>query len=371
MIDELDLLKSHYDDLPGPSSEAVARARSLLAVEAAGTPAEPSRHAFRSGDSGRGRPLRMGGAPRGRFALRGAVVVGLAAAMTAGVITLWGGAGGVPPASAAELLRNAAAASAATSAPGPGQFTYVDRLDRDWALGIKPGGVYQEHSQEVRREVWIPADDPGRALARSTFGASVPDVDDPSSAREEGTVEYQRAGQCHMDVLRLPARDVASLPTDPDQLLAQVRREADVLIRSDKSDQSTEDMTVRMVERTTITKLFQLAETPLAGARTRATVFEALSRLPRTTVVSDRTDLAGRPGVGVSIPYQGPDGWERQELIFDPKTYAFLGWNMWVPFKQPGGQAKETMIGGTAVLDIKVVDTMPEVPKDAKAPMLC
>ncbi|MEU6719104.1 CU044_5270 family protein [Nonomuraea sp. NPDC046802] len=374
MIDELDLLKSHYDDLPRPSAEAVARARSLLAAEAAGAPAEPSRDAFRSGDSGRGRPLRMGGAPRrllrGRFALRGAVVVGLAAAMTAGAITWWGDTGAAPPASAAELLRNAAA-SAVTAAPGPGQFTYVDRLDYDWAQVILHGPVLKERAQEVRREVWLPAGDPGKALARSTFAAPDPDAGDPGFGRPAGTVEYQRAGQCQMDVLHLPVSNFASLPADPDQLLAQVRRDAEAVVRSDKSDKPTEEEIALRVERTTVSKLSQLAETPLADPRTRTTVYEALARLPTTTMVSDLTDLSGRHGVGASIRYRGPDGWERQELIFEQKTYRFLGWSLWIQLEQADGRTKDTMIDGTAVLDTKVVDTMPEVPKDAKAPMLC
>jgi hypothetical protein len=57
----------------------------------------------------------------------------------------------------------------------------------------------------------------------------------------------------------------------------------------------------------------------------KAALFEALSRLPGVTKQDNVVDLAGRPGVGVHI--EAPDGTSTKggDLIFDPKTYTFLG----------------------------------------------
>ncbi|GAA3316489.1 hypothetical protein GCM10020219_035630 [Nonomuraea dietziae] len=40
-----------------------------------------------------------------------------------------------------------------------------------------------------------------------------------------------------------------------------------------------------------------------------------MSQMPTATMRTDLADLAGRQGIGASIRYQGPDGWERAELI--------------------------------------------------------
>ncbi|MEU7858767.1 CU044_5270 family protein [Nonomuraea sp. NPDC049141] len=360
-------LKTHHDNLPAPTSQANARARTLLAeaVEAEAAASLPS-------------------APRrSRAAFRGGLVVALAAAMTAGVIVLRQDDAsyplGTPPASAAELLRNAAAASARTDEPRQGQFTYVRRIDYLYRFGMSRGGNEWVNSQEVRREVWIPAADPGKALARSTFAKLVPISGDSGqmSLPAEGTVEYQRAGQCPSgdDALRVPAQDLGALPTDPDGLLRKVRADAEAAVHGD--DRATgatppsDDEINRMIERTVVTRLFLLADTPLIDADTRATVFNALSRMPTATVVPGLSDPTGRRGVGASIRYQGPDGWEHEELIFEPKTYAFLGWRSWIEDKQADGTMKQIMTNATAVLETKVVDSMPEVPQDAKRPTSC
>ncbi|MFD1545609.1 CU044_5270 family protein [Nonomuraea guangzhouensis] len=363
-MNEFETLKTYHDSLPAPTSQATARARTLLAaaVEAETSPPRTSR--------------------RSRNAFRGGLVVALAAAMTAGVITLRQDDAtyplGTPPASAAELLRNAAAASARTDEPRQGQFTYVRRIDYLYYFGVGRGGSEWVSSQEVRREVWIPAADPDKALARSTFAKLVPVSGDSGemSLPAEGTVEYQRAGQCPSSAaLRVPAQDLGALPTDPDGLLRKVRADAEAAVRRKGPGAGaappSDDEIKRMIERTVVTRLFLLADTPLIDADTRATVFNALSRMPTATVVPDLSDPTGRRGVGASIRFQGPDGWEHEELIFEPKTYAFLGWRSWIEDEQADGTMKKTMSNATAVLETKVVDSMPEVPQDAKRPTSC
>lgn len=362
-MNELEALKGHHDSLPGPAPEVTARAWVLVAEEI---------EAERAGSGHRQRPLR--GFPAGRLAMRVGVAVGLAAAVTAGLVMVRGGHDsapfGAPPASAAELLRHAASVAAREDVrPGPGQFVYVDQKNVTFASGSEG-----EYTQDVRREVWMPAGDPGKAaLTRSTYGQTHVTSGRPEHVQSPGTVEYQRAGQCHEHSLGLPFQ-ATDLPADPDQVLAKIRQDAATFVRSDQrrrgeTDLREDEINMR-VEKVVASSLLGLAYDPLTSSQTRATVFGALSKLPTVTIVLDLTDLAGRHGVGASLKLKSPDGWERGELIFEPATYRFLGYRSWIG-RQEGGQVRETPGAGMAVMTVKVVDSMPEVPKDAGKPMFC
>ncbi|MBN6056818.1 hypothetical protein JYK22_33130, partial [Nonomuraea sp. RK-328] len=110
MTNDLQEIKTSHDALPGPSATATARAKDLLAAEAA---AERTPHT-RSGTH--------------RLLLRTAAV-GLAAAVAA-VAFLTGADGGATPANAAELLEEAATAAGRQQAPRPGEILYVNRRDQ-------------------------------------------------------------------------------------------------------------------------------------------------------------------------------------------------------------------------------------------------
>ncbi|MGC5016657.1 CU044_5270 family protein [Streptosporangium sp. DT93] len=369
MTNELEAIKDHHDGLPGPAPEVTARARVLLAGEV---------EAERAG-SGRRRPARsprrpLSAFPGGRWAMRAGVAAGLAATVTAGLILVRGDRDsvpfGTPPASAAELLRHAASAAAREDLrPGPGRYLYVDQKTVTYASGSEG-----DYTQDVRREIWMPAGDPARALTRSTYGRTrVVSGRDPEHVQSPGTVEYRRAGQCPADSRSLPPR-AADLPSDPDRLLAAVRRDAEAFVRADQSrrgegDLSRDEIGMR-VEKAVGGRLFRLAENPLTPSGTRAAVFAALSRTATATVVPDLTDPAGRHGVGVSLRYETPDGWERGELVFEPATYRFLGYRGWIGQRE-GGRVREIESGSAAVMTVKVVDSVPEVPEDAAEPMFC
>ena len=306
--------------------------------------------------------------------MRAGVAVGLTAAVTAGLVLVRGGRDSAPlgaaPASAAELLQHAASVAAREDVrPGPGQFVYVDQKNVTFASGSEG-----EYTQDVRREVWIPAGDPGKALTRSTYGQThVTSGRSPEHVQPPGTVEYQRAGQCHENSLGLPPQ-ATDLPADPDRLLAKIRQDAEAFVQSDQArrgetDLSQNEINMR-VQKVIGSRLFRLAENPLTPSQTRAMVFGALSKMPTATIVPDLTDPAGRHGVGASLKYESPGGWERGELIFEPATYRFLGYQSWIGL-QKAGQVKEIPSASMAVMTVKVVDSMPEVPKDAGKPMFC
>ncbi|MFF3667314.1 CU044_5270 family protein [Microtetraspora malaysiensis] len=372
-MNDLQTIKAHHDSLPGPAPQVAARAWERLAAEAeveraGGAPHTPAPS----------RPRRSPAPGRGRIALRAGIVMGLAAAVTAGVIVVRGDDDssllGTRPANAAELLRYAAAVAAEEGPqPQPNQFVYVDRKDVEWRFGASGTETF-DYAQDVRREVWIPATDPGKALARSTYGEKrVGSGRSEVGGQPAGAVEYQRAGQCPVDVS--PAQGVSDLPTDPDRLLTRIREDAEAVVRAEKPAPGeappSRDQINRRIERTVAMKLVLLARNPFGASQTRAVVFSALSKMPATTMVPELTDPAGRHGVGASINYQGPDGQEREELIFEPGTYRFLGWRSWMEMKQEDGRTRETMRAGTAMMTIKVVDSMPEVPKDADTQPYC
>ncbi|MBE1589020.1 CU044_5270 family protein [Nonomuraea angiospora] len=368
-MNELEAIKDHHDSLPGPAPEVTARAWVLVAEE---IEAERTGSGHRQPARPRRRPLR--GLPAGWWAMRAGAAVGLAAAVTAGLFMVRGGHDsapfGTPPASAAELLRHAATVAAREDArPGPGEFLYVDRKNVTFAFGSEG-----EYTQDVRQEVWMPAGDPGKALTRSTYGQiHVISGRRPEHVQSPGTVEYQRAGQCGGRSLRLPFQ-AADLPSDPDRVLAKIRQGAETFVRSDQrrrgeTNLGADEIGMR-VEKVVASSLLQLAQDPLTSSRTRATVFGALSKLPTVTIVPGLTDPAGRHGVGASLKLENPGGWERGELIFEPGTYRFLGYRSWIG-QQEGGQVRETPGASSAVMTVKVVDSMPKVPKDAGKPLFC
>src|SRR5262249_30693388 len=84
--------------------------------------------------------------------------------------------------------------------------------------------------------------------------------------------------------------------------------------------------------------------------RSRAALFRALAWIPGTSVERNVTDAAGRHGVAVRLTADG----ERSQLIFDGRTYAFLGeWS--VQLKRlddaPAGQVSYRALLGTGYVD--------------------
>ncbi|MBN6056820.1 hypothetical protein JYK22_33140, partial [Nonomuraea sp. RK-328] len=228
-----------------------------------------------------------------------------------------------------------------------------------------------EVTQEINREYWIPAADPDGALTRLTYGKLRTHTGPvPTSMEAPGTVEFQRAGPC--TVIVLSPTGGGNLPADPDQLLARIRADADASVRNERPEPGTappgEDQIKRLVERTVTDRLVTLAQNPFPGPGLRAAVLAALSRMPTATMRTAITDVAGRQGVGASIRYQGPEGWERTELIFEPGTYRFLGWRHLS--EGPGG-GPEVPGYASAVLETKIVDTMPKIPAGASESVTC
>ncbi|MET8867625.1 CU044_5270 family protein [Nonomuraea sp. NPDC004580] len=345
MTDDLQEIRTFHDALPGPSATATAKAKDLLAAEVAAE-----------------RTPRTGSTKR--LLLFRTAAVGLAAAVGA-VAFLAGTDGRGAPADAAELLLDAATAAGRQSAPGPGQILYVNRTDQS-RTAVWGRDRHSEVTREIDREYWIPAADPGGALTRLTYGKLRTHTGPvPTSMETPGTVEFQRAGPCTVKVLSPAGGD--DLPTDPGRLLARIRADAAASVRNERPTPG-EDQIERHIEHTVVSRLVTLAGNPFPGPGLRAAVLGALAEMPNATMRTDLADLAGRKGVGASIRYQGPDGWQRAELIFEPGTYRFLGSRLlWTP---PGGGA-EVVTYASAVRETRIVDSMPKTPAGTPDAVTC
>jgi hypothetical protein len=113
----------------------------------------------------------------------------------------------------------------------------------------------------------------------------------------------------------------AAVPTDPDGLLAAVYR----LVEDPACAPIPVGDTVQ-------DRAFMLIGALLEGvlpAEVRASLYQALAKIPEVTVAHGATDATGRRGVAfvraAAIEGAGSSGWLRLEIILDPDTYHYLG----------------------------------------------
>nr|WP_281174936.1 CU044_5270 family protein [Actinomadura oligospora] len=109
-----------------------------------------------------------------------------------------------------------------------------------------------------------------------------------------------------------------------------------------------------------------------------ALMFKAAGTIPGVTVTRDVTDLAGRKGIAIGQTFNGT----RRELVFDPKTYRYLGDREYVshkdshkfprPSESPSTQAtasteaalpEGTLLYSYALLKVAVTDKVKQTPR--------
>ncbi|MFF9646871.1 CU044_5270 family protein [Kitasatospora aureofaciens] len=214
----------------------------------------------------------------------------------------------VPPTSSATPLPGptdpagmlARAAKAVASSPDPrargNQFVYRRE--------IQDGARQTKHE----RRSWFSVDgrsdslilDPTMENGRSPWPAKL--ADSPGTPRaasfDNPTYEF-----------------VASLPTDPQQLLQR-------LLSFDRAKRvSGMPMTPKLYNQFAFDDVQMIFQNIAAPPAVAGALMEAAAKIPGTTVVADETDAAGRHGVAVV----GTNGTMRVALIFDKTTGAFLG----------------------------------------------
>ncbi|SDL22278.1 CU044_5270 family protein [Streptomyces indicus] len=256
-------------------------------------------------------------------------------------------AGGAPrqaggaPADAAELLDRVATVAAAkhTGPVRDEQYVYVK---------TKAAYTVQQLCEPARlespslREVWLSVDGtrPG-VLRAEREGPGTTSLGTPTPGLPSNT--YYR----HLE----------TLPTDPAKML-------DWLHKASEGGKSEDQNTFVLVG--------DLVRESLVPPKVAAALYRAAGRIDGVTLVKDATDAIGRKGIAVGRVDE--ESGVRDELIFDPETYEYLGERGVTTRATDGGTAQQPgqperqcpgmpagqVTANTAVLERKVVDSAPE-----------
>ncbi|MEV4758207.1 CU044_5270 family protein [Micromonospora sp. NPDC049559] len=345
-MDDLDLLRDLRADLTPPSRAELLPARGQLLRAIAGDAADSHRAAPR-------RPLSSGW----RLALPAGLALALAAALVVGVrgqdqrdlpVRPGPGATAIAEASPAEsdaarLLRNAALAAEHQQllTVRPDQFVFVESIEESTPESFTcDGKPDQSDCETIRgprtrylRQIWQSAGgvDPGLLRERQesgTGGWSETRLDDCAMP---GSAPNCRPRPAYLD----------DLPTDPDAMLAYLTRGEPAKWSPDS------DLFTRAGD--------LIGENYLPPASLTA-LFQALAKVQGITVSHNAVDAAGRHGVSVGV-----DGAIRNELIFDPATYAYLGRRA-VVLRDGNGLKRGTVDGQSARLRVAIVGEPGQLP---------
>lgn len=138
------------------------------------------------------------------------------------------------------------------------------------------------------------------------------------------------------------------LPTDPEKLIPAIAG-------SGRSGGSTSDFT----EQDWFDAYFMLGELlkwPVLPQGLRPAAYQALALVPGVEAIPGVKDSAGRTGVGISCP-KSPFA-KGKYLIFDPKSYAFLGFRD----ERTSASGDKTYIQLSHVVEWAIVDRMRQRP---------
>lgn len=280
-----------------------------------------------------------------RLAWRVGVAGGLAAVLTGGfLVSQVLRVGDREPAStaeAAQILRSAAGQAQrqpVVTVRGD-MFVYVESVTataKVSAIEGTPGGGAREVSE---RRIWQSADGTRDGLLRTRPRA------DATGWREQplpGCRAGQETATKGGTQVRTPCTPLANyraeLPTNPDDMLAHLYR--------------TGGGTKNPRHQEAFTAAADLIREAYLSPAALAAVFGALAKIPSVTVVGDVVDEAGRTGVAVTLTeVQG----SRAELIFDRRSFAFLGERS-VAVDDRDGRTAGQVLNSTAVLKVAVVD---------------
>jgi hypothetical protein len=304
MNDDLKILRDSWGTPAAPSPETRAAARAALLERATGA-TSPGPVRVRRG-------FRMP-----RLGVRLVAVTTLAAAIATGVTVLETSDGdrsmvpGVPPVSvagAAETLDRAAFAAEHRpfTPPRPDQWTYTRyknmQVKQRWPWPGEETNKTKPPEPRIIEEQWTRAD--GK---RSAFL-------DGGKLHFVNQERYRQGNWPPSDYARL-----AALPTDPDELLAMIYHRFGTAkapwertgSRSECGPTPRTDIVFGM--------LLQILGTGLPP-KVEATVYRAMKKVPGVVLNRSSNPDTGRPEVGLGLP-----GWQFNEVLFDARTYRYVG----------------------------------------------
>jgi hypothetical protein len=312
-------------------------------------PAPELRHSvtrqFTSGRSGGRRPRSAWRRPVVRAALAGGLAVVLTAGLFAATtVRLWGGSAAAS-AEAAVLLRHAAAAAAREPAlvPRPDQFVYVKAMEAAAQISSTNGGrTFRATTVTDLREIWQSADGTRNGLLKELPAGgrwqvtALPGCRNGVPAPAPGSVNPGRS--CVPD----PGYR-AGLPTMTSRMLAYL------YVHS--SGQNPPDAEAFITAGDLIRESY-------VQPAALAALFRAVAEIPGVTVTRDAVNANGERGIGVQQMFRGIS----EQLIFNPKTYAFIGERELV-VGSGAGLPIGTVMDSTAVLDLAIVAAAGQQPR--------
>ncbi|MGI5233435.1 CU044_5270 family protein [Actinoallomurus sp. CA-142502] len=299
-------------------------------------------------------------------ARRSMVAGGLVAAtLAAGVVTMGvfsrdrgdlpGGGGRTHNVAAVSALLDRAAATARNRpAPTPGQYVFTHTVN--WGPTYDDKNDRWNGYRKVERLSWQPAAGgrPGFTRTKQTGTGQLPPADGTPVPGQPGWVQEwdcDRATRADepVDLARPPANCTTSpayasdLPTDADHMLAYLRK-----TRGEGSEADA-----------TWGRATDLLNGGLMPPKARAALFQAMKKIGGLALVADSVNVQGRHGVAVSHVVEGRI---REELIFDPKTYDYLGARS-VLVARLGDRPAGTQTAAETVIDSAFVNRIGDLPR--------
>ncbi|UIX31701.1 CU044_5270 family protein [Streptomyces sp. GQFP] len=268
-------------------------------------------------------------APRRNPWLRPALTAGAVATVAAltFVVLPGGGADGTSATngrSAVTLLENIALAAEGTEVPSgirDDQFVYVkSRIAYMTYTNGGPGKLDPVHD----REIWLSVDGVRNGLLEEDKQGLRHQV----LSLEEGPLGKPKTP------LATSYRSLSKLPTDPDKMLDWLYETVAKEVDDEQPDQDYRAFVL----------FGDLIRETLMPPKVGAALYRAAAKIPGVEVVPDVRDTTGRTGIAVTRT--GADG-EEEQLIFDKKTYTFLGERVLDDGK---------LVGSSSVLERAVVD---------------
>ncbi|MEU8652333.1 CU044_5270 family protein [Streptomyces sp. NPDC048737] len=242
-----------------------------------------------------------------------------------------------------QLLDRISLAAAEASHPEvkPGQFVYIESQVADTFLKTVGDRTSLASHELHRRQIWESPD--------GTEGWLIdPAVNDSPEGETLSLPDEQ--GNTPKAYLNSPSYDYLSkLTTDPDALLAKIYEETEG--HGNSPDQEA------------FTTIGDLLGESYPPAELYSALFRTAAKIPGVVVVQDAVDAVGRHGVAVARLDETSG--QREEWIFDPKTYVFLGERTVQVEKRTGEDAlikPGTVTFTSAVIERAVVDGMKQTP---------
>jgi len=380
-MNEMKLLEAFCASVAKPSAQWQDCTRARLLSTAAAPPGLIARGRGRTKD--RARPLtrlRHAVTCHPRTALTAAAAA-TAAAVVFGAGIAFGGSSLAPPANAAELLQRAAATALTVPVAHAGQYIYTEAVGAKQQPPPVPPQITKPKGKPAITQ--YPAK-PGPIVKETeqmwaSVDGSKPGVLDMTAPCgplwSSGAPVRPTYGACHAGIepLGRPDSSYASpyaglgtyaalekLPANPTALLEYIQKYYATSYAQQIAAQQAAGgpVTAGSMANWDFTWMRSTLDfVAVLPPRLGAALFQALARIPGIYLIPHVTDYASRPGMAVAMTIYG----QRQELIFDPDTYQYLGSQTVLTQPLPGLWPAGTIIQAIALLKTAVVNTAPKL----------